>query len=74
MNDLQAKPPALVVSRWQGGGAPKFDVPMEDLGDLCNCGGEILEGLDAFSQFMKENYERELLFRDTYAVYRRTGS
>lgn len=74
MRDIRSDPPSLVISRWLGGAAPKFDAPLEDLGAMCRCDGEILEGLRAFSQFMEENYERELLFRDTYAAYRYLGS
>ncbi|MEE9216984.1 MAG: glycosyltransferase family 39 protein [Anaerolineales bacterium] len=72
MNDLEQSPPPLIISRWQGGPAPRFDEPLEDLGAICNCDGEILSGLRSFSEFIKSNYERELILEDSFAAYHLT--
>jgi len=72
MKDLEQSPPALIISRWQSGAAPRFDEPLEDLGAICNCDGEILSGLRSFSEFIESNYTRELILEDSFAAYHLT--
>ena len=72
VSDLEQSPPALIISRWQRGSAPRFDEPLEDLGAICGCDGEILAGLRSFSEFVKSNYERELILDDSIAAYHLT--
>ena len=71
LDDLQANRPSLVIAHWQSGFAPAFDVPLEQLASRCHCDGAILAGFRAFSEHMRSNYERELLFDETFAVYHR---
>lgn len=69
--DLNANEPALIIIQWQAGYAPNFDVPIDELASSCNCDGEILAGFTAFSQYVKDNYDRQVLFDETFAVYSR---
>ena len=69
--DLNANEPALIIIQWHTGYAPNFDVPVNELASSCNCDGEILAGFTAFSQYVKEHYDREVLFEQTFAMYSR---
>jgi hypothetical protein len=69
--DLNANEPALIIIQWQAGYAPNFDVPVDQLASSCNCDGDILAGFTAFSQYVKDNYDRKVLFDETFAVYSR---
>jgi 4-amino-4-deoxy-L-arabinose transferase-like glycosyltransferase len=71
LSDLNANEPALIIIQWQAGYAPNFDVPVDELASSCNCDGEILAGFTAFSQYVKDNYDRQVLFDETFAVYSR---
>lgn len=67
--DLQAHPNAILISQWESGFAPMFYIPEAELQDECKCSGEVLEGFTAFSRYVRENYNMDLIFGDSYALY-----
>jgi len=67
--ELRADPPALILAQWGSGYAPKFDVPTSELAAQCQCRGEVLAGFEAFAEWVRLNYDRELIFGDSYAAY-----
>jgi hypothetical protein len=71
LTDLETNQTAMIITQWQAGYAPNFDVPVDELASSCNCDGEILAGFTAFSQYVKDNYDRQVLFDETFAVYSR---
>ena len=48
---------------------PDFSVQPEQLQNACRCSGTILEGFREFSDFVKNNYDRKLMFDETFAIY-----
>jgi len=67
--EVRADPPALILTHWGSGYAPKFDVPPAELAAQCQCSGEVLAGFQTLAEWVRVEYDRELIFGDSYAAY-----
>lgn len=69
MSGLEENRPALIITKWMSGFAPMLDLPEDELASACQCDGEILEGFTALTEFVRTNYDRELILEDSFAAY-----
>jgi 4-amino-4-deoxy-L-arabinose transferase-like glycosyltransferase len=69
IDDIKTNRPVLLITMNNAGYAPMFDMPSEELASSCNCGGEILAGFKDFSDYVKANYDKELILNDSFVAY-----